>query len=85
MLPHLARWLCGIAGSLWSLRLGLGVYAFHVTNQLERPGYTVVRQLSNGVELQMHLSFGCSLGKSSSGRQWIGRSDSQGFLTAAGW
>ena len=52
MLPQVARWVCALAGSLWSLRLGLGVYAFHVTNQLERPGYTVVRQLSGGVELR---------------------------------
>ena len=48
---------CALAGSLWSLRLGLGVYAFHVTNQLERPGYTVVRQLSGGVELRAYPEY----------------------------
>ena len=57
MLPQVARWVCALAGSLWSLRLGLGVYAFHVTNQLERPGYTVVRQLSGGVELRAYPEY----------------------------
>lgn len=31
-----------------------GVYAWHVTNKLERPVYEVIRQLSDGVELRRY-------------------------------
>jgi hypothetical protein len=48
------KWIVGIVGVLTTLRLGAGVYVWRVTENLERPVYTVIGRLSDGVELRRY-------------------------------
>ena len=53
-LPILGRILAVLFAIAGSLRLGAGIWAFRVANALERPEYSVLRTLSNGVELRRY-------------------------------
>lgn len=50
----LGKLLVGMAAVFGSVRYGAGLYAWKVTEQLERPMYTVIRKLSDGVELRRY-------------------------------
>ena len=53
--PILAiRIIAGVIAAVASLRLGTGIYFWRVTEALERPTYTVVEKLSNGVEIRRY-------------------------------
>ena len=55
MLPIIAtRIVVGILATLGTLRLGTGIYFWRVTEALERPTYTVLETLENGVELRRY-------------------------------
>lgn len=49
-----ARIIVGAIAALGSLRFGTGIYFWRVTEALERPSYTVVEKLSNGVEIRQY-------------------------------
>lgn len=49
-----ARIVVGVIGALASLRYGTGLYAWKVTEKLERPQYTVVEKLGDGVEIRRY-------------------------------
>jgi hypothetical protein len=55
MIPALvARIAVGIVAALGTLRFGTGIYFWRVTEALERPVYTVIEKLDNGVELRRY-------------------------------
>ncbi|CAB9514966.1 SOUL heme-binding protein [Seminavis robusta] len=55
MIPALAaRITVGIFAALGTLRFGTGIYFWRVTEALERPTYTVVEKLDNGVEIRQY-------------------------------
>jgi hypothetical protein len=49
-----ARIVVGLIAALGSLRFGTGIYFWRVTEALERPTYTVIEKLSDGVELRQY-------------------------------
>lgn len=49
-----AKVVVGIIASLGTLRLGTGLYFWRVTEALERPSYTVIAKLSDGVEIRQY-------------------------------
>jgi SOUL heme-binding protein len=55
MIPALvARIAVGIVAALGTLRFGTGIYFWRVTEALERPVYTVIEKLDDGVELRRY-------------------------------
>mmetsp|Transcript_10537 Transcript_10537/g.31453 ORF Transcript_10537/g.31453 Transcript_10537/m.31453 type:complete len:224 (-) Transcript_10537:19-690(-) len=48
------RVLIGIASALVSLRYSLGLYAWRLSEGLERPSYSVVERLPDGVEIRQY-------------------------------
>ena len=55
MIPALAvRVAVGIFAALGTLRFGTGIYFWRVTEALERPTYTVIEKLDNGVEIRRY-------------------------------
>ena len=46
--------LVGALAAVGTLRYGAGLYAWRETEKLERPVYTVIRKLSDGVELRQY-------------------------------
>mmetsp|Transcript_65274 Transcript_65274/g.131284 ORF Transcript_65274/g.131284 Transcript_65274/m.131284 type:complete len:227 (-) Transcript_65274:105-785(-) len=50
----LNRLLPGLLAAFVSFRYGLGIYAWRVSNGLEKPRYTVVEALGKGVELRRY-------------------------------
>ena len=53
----LGRVAVGLLGFLGSVRYGFGIYAWHVANRLEKPKYTVIRQLGRGVEVRKYEAY----------------------------
>lgn len=53
-IPLAAKIVVGIIASLGTFRLGAGVYFWRVTEALERPAYTVIAKLSDGVEIRQY-------------------------------
>jgi len=51
------RILPGILGILASLRFGLGLYAWNLSNKLEKPVSTVIQKLGHGVELRHYDAY----------------------------
>jgi len=49
-----ARIVVGVIAALGTLRLGTGLYAYKVTEALERPEYTVIQTLPGGVEIRRY-------------------------------
>lgn len=49
-----ARIIVGVIAAIGSLRVGTGLYAWKVTEGLERPSYKVVEKLSDGVEIRYY-------------------------------
>lgn len=47
----------GVIAALTSLRAGTGLYAYRVTEQLERPSYQVIERLTDGVEIRRYESY----------------------------
>ena len=47
-----AKFLAGAVAVLTSFRYGAGLYAYRQTELLERPDYTIIRQLSDGIEIR---------------------------------
>ena len=76
-LDTVGRVLFSLVALLATLRVSVGVYAWHATNKLERPAYTVVRTLSDGVELRA----GCSEGGTISSEG--GTTSSEGGTTSS--
>lgn len=50
----LTRLLGGVVSALVGLRYGLGLYAWRVSNALERPRYETLAQLDGGVEVRRY-------------------------------
>ena len=44
----------GIVGALVTIRYGLGIYAWRVSELLERPKYSVVEKLPGGIEVRLY-------------------------------
>lgn len=49
-----ARIIIGVAAAIGSLRYGTGIYAWRVTEALERPSYRVISKLEDGVEIRRY-------------------------------
>ena len=47
----------GIVGALVTIRYGLGLYAWRVSELLERPKYSVVEKLPGGVEIRSYDAY----------------------------
>jgi hypothetical protein len=52
--PLVSRILLSAVAILFSVRYGFGIYAWQAANALEKPTYTVLRRLANGVELRRY-------------------------------
>ena len=50
----LARIASGVLGALFTLRYGVGLYAWRVSNLLERPRYATLATLPGGVEIRQY-------------------------------
>ena len=47
----------GIVGALVTIRYGLGLYAWRVSELLERPKYSVVEKLPGGIEIRAYEAY----------------------------
>ena len=47
----------GIVGALVTIRYGLGLYAWRVSELLERPKYSVVEKLPGGIEIRSYEAY----------------------------
>ena len=82
-LDTVGRVLFSLVALLATLRVSVGVYAWHVTNKLERPAYTVVRTLSDGVELRRYEPY--LIAQTSVASGGIKDGTGEGFKTVAGY
>mmetsp|Transcript_9730 Transcript_9730/g.27268 ORF Transcript_9730/g.27268 Transcript_9730/m.27268 type:complete len:263 (-) Transcript_9730:713-1501(-) len=55
--PLVSRILLSALAILATIRYGFGLYAWQAANALEKPTYTILRRLANGVELRRYDSY----------------------------
>mmetsp|Transcript_2472 Transcript_2472/g.3643 ORF Transcript_2472/g.3643 Transcript_2472/m.3643 type:complete len:246 (+) Transcript_2472:128-865(+) len=73
--------LVGAAAVLGTLRYGAGLYAWRVAEKLEKPAFTVIKKLPNGVELRRYEPYLIAETTLAEG----GFSARDGFRTCAGY
>eukprot|EP00588_Corethron_pennatum_P010225 CAMPEP_0194274672 /NCGR_PEP_ID=MMETSP0169-20130528/7697_1 /TAXON_ID=218684 /ORGANISM="Corethron pennatum, Strain L29A3" /LENGTH=244 /DNA_ID=CAMNT_0039017933 /DNA_START=56 /DNA_END=790 /DNA_ORIENTATION=- len=83
----LAGWLgkltVGIFALFGTARYGVGLYAWRVTEKLERPTYEVIRQLTDGVELRRYESY--LIAETTTDAVGFREPTKDGFRTCAGY
>ena len=52
-----SRVIGGVVGALVTIRYGLGLYAWRVSELLERPKYSVVEKLPGGIEIRSYEAY----------------------------
>eukprot|EP00550_Attheya_septentrionalis_P005636 CAMPEP_0198295532 /NCGR_PEP_ID=MMETSP1449-20131203/28151_1 /TAXON_ID=420275 /ORGANISM="Attheya septentrionalis, Strain CCMP2084" /LENGTH=250 /DNA_ID=CAMNT_0043995873 /DNA_START=69 /DNA_END=821 /DNA_ORIENTATION=- len=77
------RILMGAFSVLGVLRYGAGFYAWRAAEQLERPVYTLVQRLSNGVELRRYEPY--LIAETTVEKAGFRESTGDGFRTCAGY
>ena len=55
--PLVSKVLLSALAILATVRYGFGIYAWQAANALEKPTYTILRRLANGVELRRYDSY----------------------------
>merc|ERR1719491_1814673 len=66
-----------------SIRYGTGVYVYRVTEKLERPSYTVLQDLTDGVELRRYEPY--IIAETTIDGVGFKEPTSEGFRTCAGY
>lgn len=84
-LAFVAKFVVGpLIAALVALRFGFGLYAWHAANVLEKPNFTVVAQLGQGVELRKYDVY--TIAEATFKRpQKMQDATSQGFRKVAGF
>mmetsp|Transcript_28608 Transcript_28608/g.62303 ORF Transcript_28608/g.62303 Transcript_28608/m.62303 type:complete len:261 (+) Transcript_28608:410-1192(+) len=81
--PWITRILVGAVATIFTLRYGAGIYAWKVANALEKPSYTILRRLSNGVELRRYEPY--LIAETTVEKEGFRESTGDGFRSCAGY
>ena len=78
-----SRVIGGVVGALVTIRYGLGLYAWRVSELLERPKYSVVEKLPGGIEVRAYEAY--VIAEATMKRTAMRQSMGPGFGACAGY
>lgn len=81
--PLVTRLLLGTLLTVVTLRYGAGLYAWKVANALEKPSYTIIKCLTNGVELRRYEPY--LIAETEVAKEGFRESTGDGFRSCAGY